>query len=529
MPNKTASVSSARKHLRNLAFNWGGHASTLLVMFFLSPYIVGKLDAVSYGIWSLLIVLTGYMGLFDLGVRASVGRHVALYLGKEDAKGVDETIRAGLGFFSLAGMGIFAISILIGWAFPYIFEDIPVRHHAMIRLLLPIMVINIWLTAVAAIFSSILSAYERFDVARGVDLVVLVIRTAGTVYALEMNWGLWGLSGSIVFSNVFAVVGCYFGARRYHSALRSWPPVYSKQRLKELLDYGLSAFISSAAVNIIGKTDLVLAGMILTVASVREYNVGYVIPSYLATFVFLIDRTMFPSLQKMVAAEKRDEIRDIFARQIRLALCIGIPAYTGMAMYAQPFIRLWMLQEGFGESSVVLSASIMTVLSVANIPLFFIRPSVSLLAASGHMRITALVSIIEAFANLLLSLLFVLVFKWGLPGIAAGTLAARLLVPSVWIPVYQCKKFAGDIQKTQMMVWGRALVAGLIYAGYCFLLAHFWHPKTWPSLLLHVALGAVVWCLIGFPLLAPKGWIVSATKRYKAYFKKLTGSARYAG
>ena len=43
-------MSSARKHLRNLAFNWGGHASTLLVMFFLSPYIVGRLNLVNYGI-----------------------------------------------------------------------------------------------------------------------------------------------------------------------------------------------------------------------------------------------------------------------------------------------------------------------------------------------------------------------------------------------------------------------------------------------------------------------------------------------
>ncbi len=93
---------SARIHLRNLAFNWGGHAATLLVMFFLSPYIVGELDAVTYGIWSLLNVLTGYMGIFDLGVRASVGRHVALYLGKKDERGVDETIRAGFAFFSMA-------------------------------------------------------------------------------------------------------------------------------------------------------------------------------------------------------------------------------------------------------------------------------------------------------------------------------------------------------------------------------------------------------------------------------------------
>jgi len=181
----------------------------LLVMFFLSPYIIGKLDAVSYGIWSLLNVLTGYMGLFDLGVRASVGRHVALYLGKGDEKGVDETIRAGLGFFSLTGWLILVAGIILAWLFPQIFRSISAEHHRMVRMLLPLMVVNVWLSAVAAIYSSVLAAHDRFDVARSVDLGVLIVRTAGTVWVLHIGWGsgVWwvrSLSATFLLSRVIA-------------------------------------------------------------------------------------------------------------------------------------------------------------------------------------------------------------------------------------------------------------------------------------------------------------------------------------
>ena len=90
-------MSDARIILRNLTANWVGHGANLVVMFFLSPYIVHTLGVTEYGIWQLLTVLTGYMGLLDLGVRASTGRYIILYLGQNQHEKVDETIRTGLG------------------------------------------------------------------------------------------------------------------------------------------------------------------------------------------------------------------------------------------------------------------------------------------------------------------------------------------------------------------------------------------------------------------------------------------------
>jgi len=83
--------------------NWSALVVNLVVMFFLSPFVVHTLGKMEYGIWSLLTVLTGYMGIMDLGVRASTGRHVILYLGKDDHEKIDHTIRTSLGFFSSPG------------------------------------------------------------------------------------------------------------------------------------------------------------------------------------------------------------------------------------------------------------------------------------------------------------------------------------------------------------------------------------------------------------------------------------------
>ena len=68
-------MSNARIHARNLLANWVGHGANVVVLFFLSPFVVHTLGKTEYGIWSLLSVLTGYMGLFDLGARDNGGNY----------------------------------------------------------------------------------------------------------------------------------------------------------------------------------------------------------------------------------------------------------------------------------------------------------------------------------------------------------------------------------------------------------------------------------------------------------------------
>jgi O-antigen/teichoic acid export membrane protein len=439
-------MSSARKHLRNLAFNWGGHAGTLLVMFFLSPYIVGKLDAVSYGIWSLLSVLTGYMGIFDLGVRASVGRHVALYLGKDDPVGVDETIRAGFGVFTLTGGLILVVGILLGWFFPALFKGVSPEHYNTVRYLLPLMVVNVWLSAIAAIYSSVLAAHDRFDVARIVDMVVLVIRTVATIYALHVGWGLWGLAGTVIGGNILAVVGNRIYAGKYHQGLRSLPFLFSRKRLQELVGYGTYAFITSAAVKIIGQSDLVIVGAFLSVADVREYSVGAMLIYYSATFIKIISRTYFPAVQRAVARFEMGEVRNLFYRQMQISWFFGLLVWIGYFFYSHEFIQLWMLQPSFDQKSVAASSEIMSLLAVASIPLLFIIPCQNVLAASGKIRFTATLSIIEAIVNVVFSIVFGLVFNWGLLGVAAGTAVSRLLIPCVFLPSVICREIGIPIK-----------------------------------------------------------------------------------
>jgi len=490
-------MSSARKHLRNLAFNWGGHASTLLVMFFLSPYIVGKLDAVSYGIWSLLSVLTGYMGIFDLGVRASVGRHVALYLGKDDPVGVDETIRAGFGFFSLVGGLILLVGIGLGWLFPSLFKGISPENYDTVRILLPLMVVNVWLSAIAAIYSSVLAAHDRFDLARIVDMTVLIVRTIGTIYALEMGWGLWGLALSIFLSSLVATILNNIYAKKILPYMKSFPLFYSKKRFKELFGYGLGAFVTNASIKIIGQSNLVVVGIFLSVSDVREYSVGSMIVIYSTTFLNIICATYFPSIQRNAAINKNDAVLDLFYKQLNVSLIFGFLTFIGFFVYSKYFIYNWMMQDGFGLDSVVSSAGVMGILALSRLPTLYTMPCIGVLSALGNIGFTAKVSICEALLNLFFSILIIKIFNIGIIGVAIGTLIARIC-SSLFIPVFLLKKLSIKKYDFFKKIILPTSVAAIVFFIVSYYQVKFFEPYGWYNFSLNIFICLILWTLICF-------------------------------
>ncbi len=427
-------MSNARIHARNLAANWFSHGANLVVMFFLTPFIIHTLGGLEYGIWSLLMVLTGYMGFLDLGVRASTSRYIILYLGSGEHDRVDETVRTSLGFFSGVGVLMLGGGLVLGWGFGGLFKSVPAEYHQLVAILLPALAVNLWVSAVGAVFSSVLIAHDRFDLTRGVDLAVLAVRTAGTVFALVWGYGIIGLTVVAVVCSLLGMVSNYVVAKRLYPSLRVWPLKLTGSRLRELMVFGVAAFIGAIANKIVGQTDLVVVGALISVPMVTVYSVGAMLVYYFGTFVSLIGSTFFPSVQRAVSRGERGSVQWYYFRQVRLALVFGLPAYIGFIVFGHAFLRLWMEGPEFPAQSVSQAALVMVVLSVSKIVFLPGIGAGQLLAAFGRIRFNAIIAIVEAVLNLGLSIFFVAVLGWGLLGVAAGTLAAGFLLRSLVHP-----------------------------------------------------------------------------------------------
>lgn len=499
-----ASEPKGRVHARNLIANWTGHGANLVVMFFLTPFTVHALGQTEYGIWSLLTSLTGYMGFFDLGVRATTQRYVILYLSRQEHQQVDETIRTNLGFFSLAGVLMLVAGVAVGLAFPVFFPTSPHEYHAMIAVLLPVLAVNVWLSIVGAVFSSVLVAHNRFDLARTIDLTVLAVRAGGTVLALLAGYGLMGLTLVAVACSLLAVAGNYVVARRIHPQLRVWPPALVRARLRELFGYGTAAFISTNAPRAVKVTSEVLVGALISLPAVTVFTVGATLIYYSWTFLGHIGQTFFPPVQRAAAIGDHESVRWYYLRQIRMGFIFGVPAYVGLVVFGQPFIALWMGgRETFLEDSVAQAAMVMAILSLSKLVTL---PSIGgqpLLASTGHIGYSAAVSALEAVLNIGLSLVFILVAGWGLAGVALATLVARLLCSAVLIP-WRASRVTQTRAARFLGVLGLGLAATGAFAAWCLLVRSVVPGGSWLFFGLQVAASLVGYVPIAFWLLVPR-------------------------
>src|ERR1700692_402885 len=98
-----------RKHektaiLKNVGSSWSALAINVIVGIFLSPFIVHRLGDAAFGIWVLIFAVTGYYGLFDLGIRSSIIRYVSKYAATGDKEKLAQFVNTAL--FSYTGVGL---------------------------------------------------------------------------------------------------------------------------------------------------------------------------------------------------------------------------------------------------------------------------------------------------------------------------------------------------------------------------------------------------------------------------------------
>src|ERR1700681_2975499 len=90
--------------LKNVGSSWSALAINVIVGIFLSPFIVHHLGDAAFGIWVLIFSITGYYGLFDLGIRSSIIRYVSKYTATDDREKLAQFVNTAL--FTYTALGV---------------------------------------------------------------------------------------------------------------------------------------------------------------------------------------------------------------------------------------------------------------------------------------------------------------------------------------------------------------------------------------------------------------------------------------
>jgi len=413
--------------VRNVFSNWASYLVSAVVGFLLSPFILHRLGNTGYGLWTLVLSLTGYFGLLDLGIRSSVGRFVARYVTLHDEENVNRTVSSAFALLAAGGVLALLVTAVIERYFFGSFHVDP-EYQTSGRTALWITGMNMASVLPLSVFSAVLIALERYDVLSGVTIVVELTRAALVVFCLKQGYGLVGLA----LVALVIIVGQYSAlallAKSLYRPLRLRFRYVNRETIRGLFGFGIYRFIWIISNQVIFYSDSVVIAVVLGASAITPYAIAGTLINYGRNVVSLVTDTFAPSAIRMDARKDLPGLRRLLIIGTRMTLLIVLPVCVGFIFLGRQFITLWM-GKPYASSAVYLT--VLTLAQFSSMPQYV---SVNVLSGMAKHRMLAYLVFAEGLANLTLSI--ILIRKIGLVGVAWGTVIPNSICTMLIVPLY---------------------------------------------------------------------------------------------
>jgi O-antigen/teichoic acid export membrane protein len=485
-------VSTRKRFLGNVFWSCTNTVAVGAIGFFVTPILVHRLGATSYGLWIVLGSLTSYFGLLDLGIRASVGRHIAFHHARGDADRVRETVSSAVVLLGAVGLLAFLGVLGLSYGFLDLF-DVPAEQAEAARIALVLVGASLGLSLLGDAFDAALWGLQRLDLLCAVDIPLALLRAALTLWLVEAADGLITL-GLITLGSAVAAGGAKAAFAAWHgAALRARLGAVRRRAVREIFGYGIWNFLLGVARLVRGQLSPLLIGTALGVAAVTPYAIAARLVALASTIVTSATGGLLPLATQMHARGRHDEQRQFFLLGGRYSVALSLLLTTLLVLLGAPLIALWVGPE------LAQAAPLLTILAVGEfLPSSQLVSNKLVLAAARH-RALALFGLAELVAIPVLALL--LIKPLGLTGVCLAMALPATLCRGVNLVVQGCRLMGVPLGRYLAQVLLPALGCGIVPAVLLGLAAGWRAPRSWPELFLYGGAYTVLFAGASIPVL----------------------------
>jgi O-antigen/teichoic acid export membrane protein len=481
---------------RNVIWNWAGVGSAMLVGFVVAPFLVRHLGETTYGLWILIASLTSYFGLLDLGTRGSVGRNVAFYRAKGDARQVNAILSTALAVLCTAGLVALLGTGVIQLLFFRLF-DVPADQVAQTRLALLLIGINLGLSLPTSVFDAMLWAFQRFDVLNGIDIVTALVRTGLTFYFVSQGHGLVALATITLLTTLGCALAKAAFTFRLERSLAVGPSHLRRDAVGIIFSYGLWHFLRSLASRVNTQISPVLIGSVLGVGLVTVYSIAARLLTYATSLLSAGAGVLAPLAASLHAEEKHQQQQQMFLQGNKFALAGALFFLAAFLCLGKAFILLWM------GPSLEYSYQLLVILALGEVLPMSQGVTHSTVCGLGQPRGLACIEILDNVVAV--SLALVLTRPFGLAGVCAGVATSGFVFRGVVTVVYGCRLLKLPLWRYGREVVLPALAVGAPLGAALACLSSWAPPADWFGLFAYGGGYALCYALVGGAVLVGLG------------------------
>lgn len=417
--SKPRRKTSGRDLVLNAMSSWGRHLAHVALLLVLTPFMLNTLGQERYGVWALVLAVTGVLELLDLGLGTAVVRLVAELKGKGDVEREERVLGTVMALYMALG-ALLAGLLLLSASFMGPVMDIPesLRRQAFWALI--ILGTRSVIGFPASVFRGVLHAHGMVRHTELARVGTLSLYALGVYFTLTWGWGVVGLASATLFHSCFYFTINYFILKKKLPHIQISPLRFHRDEARRILRLA-SAFL---AVNVGGLVATRIDSFVLQWVRGLTAVALYALAARLADNLLLLTKqfihALSPGAAEMAGRGDEKSLRILAVKGAKFSLMITVPAALGVGLFARPLISAWVGPQFAASAGPLAILAISVVMSVA-----WIQAS-GLIAMTGEHKYDAIATLGSAGFNLAITV--PLAWWLGIHGAALGTLTAATVV-----------------------------------------------------------------------------------------------------
>jgi len=424
---------SRRRTVINAIANYGQYGVSFAIRIFLQAYIIRTLGRNEYAIWPLVITCISFVELIRIGIGSGAGRFLAHALGRKDLKEVEEITTSLFAALLAAAVVYTAAIILLSIYFEKIF-DIPEGAGGIGPWAMLFAGLGGAVALPFGVFQGGLRAAQKFVIINVITAIFLVARLILIVLAftLSMPSLIW-VAGVNLALAIGEDVTFFTVARRIVPWQRIRWSAFNWTVLKKVNSFSLLILVTSVAGLLYWKTDNIIINKLLEPSLLTGYAVVVSFILYTYQVATLGVSVLTPAATIMHAKGESARMSRLIYRVNRTVVPASVCLLAFIIIFGREILKVY-LGPSYAEYAILFPIlGISAIISVTQ------NSSGIVPQAFGRIGIVSMMSLAVAILNVLLSLYFVLVLKWGLIGVAAGTAIVAVFYRSIFWPWYTAR------------------------------------------------------------------------------------------
>jgi len=395
------------------------YATSLLVGFFLTPFMVKGLGDYSFGLWQVLSRLIGYLTPASGRPTHALKWTLANQQASSDYAQKCRYVGSALIVWALFLPVVLGLGGVVSWFVPDWIKA-PSEFVWTVRIVSLVLVIDILVSALSSVPQGVLQGenlgYKRMGLTAG-----LVLFGGGmTWFAIYLNTGIVGVSVSVLVKTVLLGIILFLIVRRYVPWFGIAKPFVADMRIM----LGRSGWFLgwNLVTSLLIASDVVVLGFFNSIASVTNYSLTKYVPEMMMSIIANIIFAIMPGMGGIIGSGDLKRAVRLRGEMMLFIWLVVTTMGASVLLLNRSFLELWV---GAGR----FSGPLPHLLIVAGvIQLVFIRSDANIIDLTLNLSQKVLLGLLSVTISIVAASVLVGYFNMGIVGLCLGIMSGRLIL-----------------------------------------------------------------------------------------------------